>query len=232
MNTLEKALKDLKKGRFVLVHDSEKRENETDMVIAAEHVKPAHIAKMRIDAGGLICVAVDKGAAEKIGLPFLHDVLTLAEIKYPLIEYLEAKDIRYDRRTAFSLSINHRKTYTGISDLDRALTISELGKFFLKVEKSAEPAPVLQKSFGLLFRVEGHVHLLRSSGLENRLGHTELCTHLARMAGCGPAVAICEMINAKTHQALGGKDVIKYAKKNNMTLIEGEEIIERWQESA
>lgn len=229
MTDLDKALADLKRGRFVLVHDSKKRENETDMVIAAEYVKPAHVAVMRRDAGGLVCVAVGKDAAKRIGLPYLSDVLNLAQIKYSVIEYMEAHDIRYDKRSAFSLSVNHRKTFTGISDNDRALTIRELGRFFSRAVKSASAIPEMQKEFGSLFRAEGHVHLLKSSGLENRLGHTELCTQLMEMAGCSPAAAICEMIDSKAHKALTGKEVEKYAKKNRMTVLEGEDIVERWQ---
>jgi len=113
----------------VLLYDSEKREAETDMIILGEYVKPEDVARMRREAGGLICVAYGMDAAERTGLPFMADILAEAGGRYPILGKVRGEDIRYDRRSAFSLSVNHRRTFTGISDIDRALTISELGIF-------------------------------------------------------------------------------------------------------
>ena len=73
--SLAEAIAALKAGRFVLVHDDKARENEIDMVIAAEHIKPYHIATMRKDAGGLVCLALANEIANKLGLVYMHDII-------------------------------------------------------------------------------------------------------------------------------------------------------------
>jgi len=227
MSDLEKAVEELRKAKFVLVHDSEKRENETDMVIAAEYVKSADVARMRMDAGGLVCIALGREIVDRLALPFLSDIYPLAEGKYVILEYLEAKKLQYDKHSAFSVSINHRNTYTGITDADRALTISELGKFCRKTAKETNKYR-LQKEFGKNFRSEGHVPLLISSGIDNRQGHTELATALMSCAGLAPAAAICEMLDHRTGRALSSENAREYAKKNSLAYLEGKDIIEAY----
>ena len=224
MEEMENVFKQLKKGKFILLHDSENREDETDMVILSEHVKPEHIAKMRIDAGGLICAAVGNTVAEAIALPFMADVLTEAENKYPLLKKMRGEDIKYDKKSAFSLTVNHRKTFTGISDVDRALTISELGFFCRDIKVIKDPATV----FGSKFRSPGHIALLISSGLANRQGHTELTCAIAEMGGLTPSVVLCEMMDGKTHKSLTLKDARTYAKKKGLALLEGKRVIEEY----
>jgi 3,4-dihydroxy 2-butanone 4-phosphate synthase len=193
MNKIVEAIKELKNGRFILVHDSEKREDETDMVILSEHVGPEQLSKMRIDAGGLICVAVGRALSEKIGLPLMADVLIEAEKKFPLLKEVRGEDIKYDKKSAFSLTVNHRKTFTGVSDIDRALTIKELGLLCRNINKEKNPT----KAFGERFRSPGHIPLLASSGLENRQGHTELTTAVSEMGELTECVVVCEMMDEK-----------------------------------
>ncbi len=218
MEKVDAALEALRKGEFVLVHDFEDREDETDLVVAAEFVEPKHVSAMRNDAGGLICVAVDRPFAEKIGLPFMVDVFSEAEEKFPLLSKVALNDIRYDYKSAFSLTVNHRKTYTGIPDNDRALTIKELGKFCRSM-----PSDPLEE-FGRRFRSPGHVHLLISSDLSKRRGHTELSTALLKMAGLTPVSVVCEMLDSRTHEALRKPDAVKYAKKHDLIFLSGEEV--------
>ncbi len=215
---ITKASEELRKGRFILLHDANDRENEIDLVIAAEFVKPESVARMRKDAGGLLCVAVDKQIAEKLSLPFMADVLRFSQEKFPVLKDIEANDIPYDEKSAFSVSINHRKTFTGISDIDRALTISEFGKFCRKLPSN----PV--QEFGKNFRSPGHVHLLISSGLKNREGHTELSTALLEISGLTPVVAICEMLDERTHKSLTKEKARAYAKKNKQVFLDANEI--------
>ena len=66
--SFEEAISSLRKGGFVLLHDANKRENEVDMVVAAEFVTPEHISRMRQDAGGLICLSIDHSFAKSLGL--------------------------------------------------------------------------------------------------------------------------------------------------------------------
>jgi 3,4-dihydroxy 2-butanone 4-phosphate synthase len=226
MNKIGEAAKELKAGRFILVHDSEKREDETDMVILSEHVGPEHLSKMRIDAGGLICVAIGRSLSEKICLPLMADVLIEAENKFPLLKEVRGEDIKYDKKSAFSLTVNHRKTFTGVSDIDRALTIKELGLLCRDIAGEKNPA----KTFGARFRSPGHISLLASSGLENRQGHTELTTAISEMCGLTQCVVVCEMMDEKTHKSLTLGDARKYAGKNKLTLIEGKDILQAFKQ--
>jgi len=216
--SVTQALKDVRKGKFVLIHDADSRENEVDMTIAAERVTPQAVASMRVDAGGLICIAITSGIAEKLELPYIQDVYRASSM--PLFRALKADDIPYDEKSAFSLTINHRKTFTGITDVDRALTIRE----FAHLAKQ----PSLAR-FGRDFRTPGHVHTLISSGLANRRGHTELSTTLVEMAGLTPVAAICEMMDAKTHKALSLSKARAYARRHRLTLIDTSDILAHWE---
>jgi len=216
--SVKQALKDLLKGKFILIHDAESRENEVDMMVAAERVTPQAVARMRLDAGGLICIAIASGIAGKLRLPYIQDVYLKSRML--IFHALKADDIPYDEKSAFSLTINHRRTFTGITDTDRALTIRE----FARLSKKPSLA-----SFGKNFRTPGHVHTLISSGLANRRGHTELSTALMEMAGLTPVAAICEMMDAVTHKALSLSKARAYARRHNLTLIETKGILNYWE---
>ncbi|MEA1924641.1 MAG: 3,4-dihydroxy-2-butanone-4-phosphate synthase [Candidatus Altiarchaeota archaeon] len=215
---ISRAVEELRRGGCVLVHDNSGRENEVDMLVAAEKTTPEHVATMRVDGGGLICVALDRELTEMIGLPYIEDLLDTASKEYPLLKHTTADDIRYDKRSSFSLSVNHRNTFTGITDFDRALTITKLADFFKN--------DVSEEKFGLEFRSPGHVHLLISSGLENREGHTELTTALMQMSGLIPAACICEMMDSETHKALTSEKALDYARRKKLTYLEAGEIKE------
>ena len=75
MSTIDEAIFALRRGRFVLVHDDKNRENEIDMIVAGENITPRHVATMRNDAGGLLCLAIDGLISKKLGLSYLHDIL-------------------------------------------------------------------------------------------------------------------------------------------------------------
>ncbi|MDD5111150.1 MAG: 3,4-dihydroxy-2-butanone-4-phosphate synthase [Candidatus Altiarchaeota archaeon] len=215
---IDKAIKDMQRGKFVLIHDSAGRENEIDLAIAAEKVRPADVARMRMDGGGLICLALSAGIANKLKLPFIQDVYKKSGME--IFRALKADDIPYDEKSSFSLSINHRKTFTGITDKDRALTIHKLGRL------ARHPSPA---AFGKNFRTPGHIHTLISSGIEIRHGHTELSTALAEMSGVTPAVAICEMMDARTHRALSLSKAKDYARRNHFALVDTNEILDCWE---
>ncbi len=227
MIDFEDALKSFRKGKPVLIYDFEDREGETDIAIPAICVKPKDVAMMRMDGGGLICVAIHPIAAKKLGLPFMHDVLKIASEKIPSIRKVaDAHDIRYDSRSSFSLWVNHRDTFTGITDVDRALTIRRVGE--------AVDAVMMGKNFdfGSEFRSPGHVALLRAADklVYERVGQTELSVALAEMAGIAPAVAICEMLDAETGRALSKRDAIAYAEENDLPFIDGKTIVEKYRE--
>jgi len=222
---IDHALQELRAGNFVLVHDASDRENEVDMVIAAETVEPHHVATMRRDAGGLICVALHPRIADNLGLPYMTEIYDVASHRYNVLEAARPDDIPYDERSAFSISVNHRRTFTGITDVDRALTIRELGKLGAK----ALDGPMTEK-FGRNFRSPGHVPILRAANglvLERR-GHTELVVALAEMAGLTPAVAICEMLDAETNRALSWRKAVEYAGERGLPCLKAAEIVEAY----
>ncbi len=224
--SIELALEDLMAGKFVLLHDSTSREDEVDMVIAAEKVEPAHVARMRRDAGGLICIALHPRAAENLGLPFLTDIYGSAAEAHGVLEVTKPNDLPYDERSAFSIAVNHRRTFTGITDTDRALTISELGKISARALNGSAV-----EEFGREFRSPGHVPLLRAAKglLAERQGHTELTVALIELAGLTPATAICEMLDAETHRALSAEGAGEYAAENGLVCLESKDVIRAYE---
>ena len=226
--SIERALQDIREGKIVLVFDFDDREKETDMTVASEFITMEKVRTLRKDAGGLLCTTTPYQIAKDVGLPFLSDTFWDCSEKYPLLKAMAPTDIPYDNtKSSFGITINHRKTYTGITDNDRALTI----RTYADVLFSGKPIEEIQKEMGINFRAPGHVHLLNTSEniLENRKGHTELCTALMIMAGVMPSATICEMMgddgNAKSKA-----EVLEYAEKNGMTFITGDEIIAAWKE--
>jgi 3,4-dihydroxy 2-butanone 4-phosphate synthase len=211
-SAVDRAIEAFGSGRPVLVHDADDREGETDVLYPAGAVDPAAVARLRSDAGGLLFVAVDAEVADAFELPYLHEALD-----HPATEFGE---LGYDARPSFSLTVNHRDTYTGITDEDRSLTVRELGA------AAAEPAGV---TFADRFRSPGHVHLLRAAPglLADREGHTELGIALAKAAGVAPAVAGAEMLDAETGRELSPADARAYAERHGLVYVEGSDLIAR-----
>ncbi|MDI6888194.1 MAG: 3,4-dihydroxy-2-butanone-4-phosphate synthase [Methanocellales archaeon] len=219
-----KAIASVKRGNVVLIYDSDNREGETDIVMSACAVTPKHVALMRRDAGGLICVAIHPIAAERLRLPFVSDLLRYASGSgLDVAEVVERPgDVPYDRSSSFSLWVNHRKTFTGITDIDRALTINEIGK---AVRLSMNGAGI---DFGKEFRSPGHVPLLRAANnlLRERRGQTELSIALAELAGITPAMVMCEMLDEGSGRALSKEGAKRYADVRGLVFLEGDEIID------
>jgi 3,4-dihydroxy 2-butanone 4-phosphate synthase len=218
--SLTEAIAALKAGRFVLVHDDKGRENEIDMVVAAESIKPDHVARMRKDAGGLLCLAIANEITSKLGLVYMHDMIAGMGKVNPLFSKLTEGRAAYGDKPSFSIAVNHRDTYTGITDSDRALTISKMAEVCKNIDSSGV------QEFAKSFRAPGHVPILIASKrlLQDRMGHTELCVYLAKLAGIIPAVAICEMMDSDTHRALSIGAAEAYAKKFNIPLVDASEL--------
>ena len=215
--SLEAGLESLKRGEFVLLFDSAGRENEIDMVVAAEFVTPEHVSRMRQNAGGLLCIAIDNNFANSLGLRYMHEILAESPItNKEMIMGLAP----YGDHPTFSIYVNHYQTYTGITDNDRSLTIREIANLY-RVDNQ-------KKKFVSSFKTPGHVPLLiASKGLLNsRQGHTEMSVYLAQIAGLAPVTAICEMMDAETYTALSVDKAEKYAKQNGIPLIDGKELLE------
>jgi 3,4-dihydroxy 2-butanone 4-phosphate synthase len=198
------------RGEPVLIHDAADREGETDIVYPAGSVTPEAVARLRNDAGGLVCVALSDAVAEALALPFMQDVLdhpTSAD-----------HELAYDEHSSFSLTVNHRDTFTGITDDDRSLTITALAAL------AADPDP---DGFAESFRSPGHVHLLRAAPnlLADREGHTELGIALAAAADQPPAVVVCEMLDGETGGACSPADARAYAAEEGLHYVEGRAIV-------
>jgi 3,4-dihydroxy 2-butanone 4-phosphate synthase len=209
---IDAALAAFRAGEPVLVHDAADREGETDLIYPAAAVTPAAVARMRNDAGGLVCTALSYEVAEAFDLPFIQDV-----VDHPAAA---DHDLAYDERSSFSLTVNHRETFTGITDEDRARTITELGR--------AAAAPDAT-DFAAEFRTPGHVHVLKAAPdlLGDRLGHTELGISLAAATDQAPAVVVCEMLDDETGEALPPAAAQAYGERTGIPYVEGSEIVDR-----
>ena len=223
----DKALEDLKKGRFCMIYDSDDREKETDLCIASQFVDHDAIRRLRRDAGGLICTTVPYDFYTKIDMPFLTDLYGLCNKDYKVLKALVADDIPYDAKSSFSLTVNHRRTFTGVTDRDRALTIKEFANI-VEMSKDQDPSKVLEV-FGQNFRTPGHVPLLNTSEhiLSTREGHTELTTAMVIMADLVPSATICEMMG-EDGNAMSKDETRRYAEENGFAFLEGSEVIKEW----
>jgi 3,4-dihydroxy 2-butanone 4-phosphate synthase/GTP cyclohydrolase II len=161
---IEEAIHDLKNGKVIIVADDEDRENEGDFVGIAEYATPEMINFMAKEGRGLICAPIREELAER-----LHLSQMVEENTDPF-------------GTAFTISIDHINTTTGISAYERAKTINEL------VNESAAPKD---------FKRPGHIFPLtaKDGGVLIRPGHTEAAVDLAQLAGAKPAGVICEVMN-------------------------------------
>jgi 3,4-dihydroxy 2-butanone 4-phosphate synthase len=215
-------------GEPVLIFDAVDREAETDMVFLSERATPEMIRLARKDAGGLFCTAISDEMRRRLGLPFFAELLASAGATYPELPKLTEAP-RYDRRSAFGITINHRQNYTGVPDNDRALTIRTVGEI-------ARDAPALSDEelrdrFRGSFISPGHVYLIYSAPtlLAERKGHTELVISLARMTGLSESVTVCEMLG----DSGGARDpeaAHQYARAHGFEFLEGRTLIEAWKE--
>src|SRR3954462_15594366 len=188
--TIEQAIDDIRAGKFVVVADDEDRENEGDLICAAELITPEMVNFMIKRAGGMICVGLTGERTEALGLSMM------------------AKTNLDDYRTAYTVTIDAAPKFgvtTGISAADRAKTIR------VAIDPSTTRADL---------RHGGHVNPLRArdGGVLQRVGHTEAAVDLARLAGLRPAGVLCEIVNDDgTMKRL--PDLVTFAAEHGLTLI-------------
>ncbi len=220
------AARSLSDGEPVLIFDAVDREGETDLVFLSEKATPELVRLLRTDAGGLICTAISDELRRRLDLPFFSELLTLAGREFPTAARLTERP-RYDTRSAFGISVNHRENFTGVPDNDRALTIRALGEIARAAPQLSDDA--LTNRFVASFVSPGHIPLLYSAPrlLAERKGHTELAISLARMAGLSESVTVCEMLG----DSGGARDpsaARRYAESHGWPFLEGRTILEAW----
>jgi 3,4-dihydroxy 2-butanone 4-phosphate synthase/GTP cyclohydrolase II len=165
-DSIDEVLKDVRAGRMVIVTDDADRENEGDLIMAAEKITPQAVNFMATHGRGLICAPITEERAEALGLQRM------------------VLDNRESYRTDFTVSVDAAQgVTTGISAHDRARTIKVL------VDPSSTPRDLAQP--GHVFPLRA-----RPGGVLRRAGHTEASIDLARLAGLKPAAVLCEILNA------------------------------------
>ncbi|MCC5636482.1 bifunctional 3,4-dihydroxy-2-butanone-4-phosphate synthase RibB/GTP cyclohydrolase II RibA [Nostoc sp. CHAB 5844] len=189
-DSIDAALADLKAGRVIVVVDDENRENEGDLICAAQFATPDMINFMAVEARGLICIAMTGDRLDELDLPLM------------------VTNITDTNQTAFTVSIDagpHLGVTTGISAEDRARTI----------QVALNPATT-----PLDLRRPGHIFPIRAKagGVLKRAGHTEAAVDLSRLAGLYPAGVICEIQNSDGSMARLPQ-LIEYARTHNLKII-------------
>jgi 3,4-dihydroxy 2-butanone 4-phosphate synthase len=223
------AIRAFSQGKPVMVFDSDFREKETDLLWPATAATPAVMRRLRIDCGGLLFLAIGNEIGEMFDLPWLQDLHTHEKLveDNPVLSHLITNDLQYDTRSAFTLSINHRDTYTGITDRDRSLTTKRFGELSGELMEKSISGEEAYKALGNEFRTPGHIPVCRESpgGLSSRQGHTELAVAIARLAGQVPATIGAEMLQPDGDGALSVEDARSYASKYKIPMITGDDLL-------
>ncbi|MBA3853926.1 MAG: bifunctional 3,4-dihydroxy-2-butanone-4-phosphate synthase/GTP cyclohydrolase II [Gemmatimonas sp.] len=187
--TIEQAIADLKAGKFIVVADDEDRENEGDLIGAAEHITPAMV-NFLMQAKGMICVALSPARVDALNLEMMGSENTDA------------------LRTAYTVTVDGAPRHgvtTGISASDQATTIR------LLADPAAAPSDLRRPG-------HVHPLRAREGGVLQRVGHTEAAVDLMRLAGLQPAGVICEILKADGSTAKRG-DLEIFAKEHGLTFI-------------
>jgi 3,4-dihydroxy 2-butanone 4-phosphate synthase/GTP cyclohydrolase II len=187
--TIEQAIEDLRAGKFILVADDEDRENEGDLICAAQHVTP-EMVNFLLAAKGMICLALAGDWCDRLDLPLMSESNTEA------------------MRTAFTVSIDAAPRYgvtTGISASDRAATLR------VAADPSSGPRDLVRPG-------HIHPLRARQGGVLQRVGHTEAAVDFCRMAGLQPAGVICEVLNDDGSTARRPQ-LEEFANKHGLTFV-------------
>jgi len=193
-NTIEEAIQDIKEGKIIIVVDDEDRENEGDLLMAAEKVEGEHINFMATFGKGLICVPAEETLLRKLDIN----------------EMVEKNTDNHS--TAFTVSIDHKDTDTGISAFERADTIRKM------LDEDAKAGD---------FRRPGHIFPLiaKKGGVLKRTGHTEAAVDLAKLAGLKGAGVICEIMKDDGTMART-PDLMEFSKEHNLKILTIADLVE------
>lgn len=193
-STIDEALEDLRNGKIIVVSDDEDRENEGDLICAAEFPTTENINFMATYAKGLICMPMSKEITNKLNL---NQMVTKNTDNH---------------ETAFTVSIDHVETTTGISAVERSITALKV------IDENAKPED---------FRRPGHMFplLAKEGGVLVRMGHTEATVDLMRLAGLKECGLCCEIMR-DDGDMMRRDDLIDFAKKHNLKMITVSDLID------
>lgn len=193
-STIQDSIEAIKQGKMIILVDDLHRENEGDFVCSAELMTSNLLNQMITDGRGLVCVPISEAKAKQLSLT-------------PMV--INNTDTY---RTAFTISVDANECTTGISAIERTMTI----------KKIASPL-----SSSNDFKKPGHIFPLigKKGGVLERPGHTEASLALMQLAGLGPSAVICEILNRDGTMARR-KDLLNYAKKNGLKIIEIAQLIQ------
>jgi 3,4-dihydroxy 2-butanone 4-phosphate synthase / GTP cyclohydrolase II len=187
--TIEEAVAAMRAGRMVIVIDDQDRENEGDLIVAAEHATPETMAFFVRHTSGLICASITSERADELDLPLMVTRNTESQ------------------RTAFTVTVDYSKgTTTGISARDRSLTARALVDPATKPDDLTRPGHL-------------HVLRARDGGVLKRAGHTEAAVDLARMAGLKPAGVLCELVTDDGLGMARLPDLEAFADRHGLLLV-------------
>lgn len=186
-STIDEALEDLRNGKIIIVSDDEDRENEGDLICAAEFATTENINFMATYAKGLICMPMSKEITNKLNL---NQMVTKNTDNH---------------ETAFTVSIDHVDTTTGISAVERSITALKV------IDENSKPED---------FRRPGHMFplLAKEGGVLVRMGHTEATVDLMRLAGLKECGLCCEIMK-DDGDMMRKNDLIEFSKKHNLKMI-------------
>ncbi len=188
--SIPQAIEAIGRGQIVVVADDEDRENEGDLIMAAEHATPEAIAFFVRHTSGLICAPITAERAHELDLPLMVAVNNTESM-----------------RTAFTVTVDLRHgTTTGISAADRARTIRGL------VEPTTRPTDLSRPGHVAPL-------IAREGGVLKRAGHTEAAVDLARLAGLAPAGVLCELVTADGSEMQRMPDLERFADEHGLLLI-------------
>lgn len=189
LSTIEEAIEQIKRGGMVVVVDDEDRENEGDLIMAAEDVTAESMAFFLEYTSGIFCVSIEAARADELDLPLMVANNTESQ------------------RTAFTVSVDYRHgTTTGISAHDRATTVRSLIDPATKPDDLARPGHIFPLRY-------------RPGGVLKRAGHTEATVDLSRLAGKYPSGVLCEIVTKDKSDMARLPELEKFAAEHNLPLI-------------
>ena len=186
--SIEEAIKDIKNGKMIVVVDDEDRENEGDLVFAGAFSDVEKVNFAITHAKGVLCTPVNKEIAKKLGFDLM------------------VKDNTSNHETAFTITVDAKKATTGVSAVERDMTIKLITNFSTSTKDD--------------FVFPGHIFPLiaKDGGVLERIGHTEASIDLCKLAGLAPVSVICEIVNEDGTMARRD-DLDKFCKKFDLNMV-------------